>query len=163
MAWPGAVGYHGGMTSLLVHDKPMTLTDWLFDLVIAVGAFGFGCLQLTLAVNLLIPDEALRRLMGIDAMVPTAAAILAVAVTTLPLVLRRRCPWPTLLIVLVAYRLDIVIGSAYIRDAVIIAFLANETISIIENAGLMGIPIPPVIMRAIEVLKDKMESEGDQG
>ncbi len=103
MAWPGAVGYHGGMTSLLVHDKPMTLTDWLFDLVIAVGAFGFGCLQLTLAVNLLIPDEALRRLMGIDAMVPTAAAILAVAVTTLPLVLRRRCPWPTLLIVLVAW------------------------------------------------------------
>ena len=69
----------------------------------------------------------------------------------------------SLLIVLVAYRLDIVIGSAYIRDAVIIAFLANETISIIENAGLMGIPIPPVIMRAIEVLKDKMESEGDQG
>ena len=65
----------------------------------------------------------------------------------------------SLLIVLVAYRLDIVIGSAYIRDAVIIAFLANETISIIENAGLMGIPIPPVIMRAIEVLKDKMESE----
>ncbi len=69
----------------------------------------------------------------------------------------------SLLIVLVSYRLDIVIGSAYIRDAVIIAFLANETISIIENAGLMGIPIPPVIMRAIEVLKDKMESEGDQG
>ena len=69
----------------------------------------------------------------------------------------------SLLIVLVAYRLDIVIGSAYIRDAVIIAFLANETISIIENAGMMGIPIPPVIMRAIEVLKDKMESEGDQG
>ena len=69
----------------------------------------------------------------------------------------------SLLIVLVAYRLDIVIGSAYIRDAVIIAFLANETISIIENAGLMGIPIPPVIMRAIEVLKDKMESEGDLG
>ena len=69
----------------------------------------------------------------------------------------------SLLIVLVAYRLDIVIGSAYIRDAVIIAFLANETISIIENAGLMGIPIPPVIMRAIEVLIDNMESEGDQG
>ena len=81
----------------------MTLTDWLFDLVIAVGAFGFGCLQLTVAVNLLIPDEALRRLMGIDAMVPTPAAIMAVAVTTLPLVLRRRCPWPALLIVLTAW------------------------------------------------------------
>lgn len=69
----------------------------------------------------------------------------------------------SLLIVLVAYRLDIVIGSAYIRDAVIIAFIANETISIIENAGLMGIPIPSVIIRAIEILKNKEESEGDQG
>ena len=91
------------MTNLFIHDKPQTLTDWLFDLVIAAGAFGFGCLQLTMAVNLLIPDESLRRLMGIDAMVPTPAAILAVAVTTLPLVLRRRCPWPTLLIVLTAW------------------------------------------------------------
>ena len=68
----------------------------------------------------------------------------------------------SLLIVLVAYRLDIVIGSAYIRDAVIIAFIANETISIIENAGLMGIPIPAVITRAIEILKSKEESEDDQ-
>jgi len=66
----------------------------------------------------------------------------------------------TLLIVLVACRLDLVMGSSFIRDAVIIAFIANETISIIENAGLMGIPIPAVIMRAIEVLKNKAESEG---
>lgn len=33
----------------------------------------------------------------------------------------------TLLVVLVAYRLDLVIGLKYIRDAVIIAFIANET------------------------------------
>ena len=65
----------------------------------------------------------------------------------------------TLLVVLVAYRLDVVIGSNFIRDAVVIAFTANETISIIENAGLMGIPIPAVIMRAIEILKNKAESE----
>ena len=51
----------------------------------------------------------------------------------------------TLLIVLVACRLDVVMGSNFIKDAVVIAFLANETISIIENAGLMGITIPPVI------------------
>lgn len=65
----------------------------------------------------------------------------------------------TLLVVLVACRLDVVIGSNFIRDAVVIAFTANETISIIENAGLMGIPIPAVIMRAIEILKNKAESE----
>ncbi len=65
----------------------------------------------------------------------------------------------TLLVVLVACRLDLVMGSDFIRDAVVIAFVANETISIIENAGLMGIPIPAVITRAIEVLKNKSESK----
>jgi len=66
----------------------------------------------------------------------------------------------TLLVVLVACRLDLVMGSNFIRDAVVIAFIANETISIIENAGLMGIPIPAAIMKAIEILKNKAESEG---
>lgn len=65
----------------------------------------------------------------------------------------------TLLIVLVACRLDLVMGSSFIRDAVVIAFIANETISIVENAGLMGVPIPTVIKKAIEVLKNKAESE----
>ena len=66
-----------------------------------------------------------------------------------------------LLVVLVACRLDLVMGSNFIRDAVVIAFIANETISIIENAGLMGIPIPAAIMRAIDILKNKAESEGE--
>ena len=65
----------------------------------------------------------------------------------------------TLAVVLVACRLDMVMGSSFIRDAVVIAFTANEAISIVENAGLMGVPVPKVIMRAIEVLKNKAESE----
>ena len=67
-----------------------------------------------------------------------------------------------LLIVLVACRLDLVMGSSFIRDAVVIAFTANETISIIENAGLMGVPIPAVITRAIEVLKNKADPGGKE-
>lgn len=70
----------------------------------------------------------------------------------------------TLLVVLVACRLDLMMGSGFIRDAVIIAFVANETISIIENAGLMGIPVPAVITKAVEVLKKKNKSgEGQNG
>ena len=67
----------------------------------------------------------------------------------------RKCM--ALLFVLVAYRLDLVIGTNYIRDAVIIAFIANETISLVENAGLMGIPLPAVIIKAIDVLQKKTE------
>jgi len=71
----------------------------------------------------------------------------------------RKCM--TLIFVLVAYRLDLVIGTNYIRDAVIIAFIANETISLVENAGLMGVPLPAVITKAIDILQKKTESEGE--
>jgi toxin secretion/phage lysis holin len=65
----------------------------------------------------------------------------------------RKCM--TLLFVLIAYRLDLAIGTNYIRDAVIIGFMANELISIVENAGLMGLPLPGVLTKAIDVLKKK--------
>lgn len=63
----------------------------------------------------------------------------------------------TLLIVLIGCRLDILLGIMYIRDAIIIAFIINELLSIIENAGLMGVPIPKALENAIELLKDKSE------
>ena len=67
----------------------------------------------------------------------------------------RKCV--TLLMVLIACRLDMVLNTTFIRDCVVVAYIANETISIIENAGLMGIPIHSVIVKAIDVLKSKAE------
>lgn len=64
----------------------------------------------------------------------------------------------TLLFVLIAHQLDVVIGVAYIRDAVIIGFIANELISIVENAGLMGVPLPGVVKKAIDILTAKTEA-----
>lgn len=64
-----------------------------------------------------------------------------------------------LLLVLVAHRLDLAIGTAYVKDAVCIAFIANEAISILENAGLMGLPIPAGIINAIDILKQKHKDE----
>ncbi len=65
----------------------------------------------------------------------------------------------TLLIVLVACRLDAVMATSFVRDAVIIGFIANETISIIENAGLMGLPIPAALTKAVDILKQRSETE----
>ncbi len=67
----------------------------------------------------------------------------------------RKCM--TLLFVLIAYRLDLAIGVDYIRNAVIIGFMANELISIVENAGLMGLPLPDAINKAIDVLTEQKE------
>lgn len=62
------------------------------------------------------------------------------------------------LIVVVAHRIDIIVGSDYIRLAVIMAFCVSETISIMETAGLMGIlpeGVQKVLMKAIDILKNK--------
>lgn len=67
----------------------------------------------------------------------------------------------TLLIVLIACRLDLIMNTNFVRDAVVIGYIANETISIVENAGLMGLPIPSAITKAIEVLTKKNEKEGE--
>ena len=63
----------------------------------------------------------------------------------------------SLLVVLVAYRLDVTLGVNYIKTAVVIAFIANEAISIVENLGIMGVPLPSIITKAIDILKTKSE------
>lgn len=59
----------------------------------------------------------------------------------------------TLLIILVATQLDLLMGLDYIRYGAIIAYITIEVISIIENAGIMGVPIPKIIINAIDILK----------
>lgn len=64
----------------------------------------------------------------------------------------------TLLLVLLAVRLDLALDTTYIADAVVYAFMVNEALSIIENIGLMGVPLPKVITDAITLLNKKGES-----
>lgn len=82
----------------------------------------------------------------------------------------------TLLLIAVAVRMDILLGTTYIRDAVCISFCLNELLSIVENTSLMGdspqcgemsrsdrgdglrlgVPFPPAIKKAIDVLQTKV-------
>lgn len=71
----------------------------------------------------------------------------------------RKCV--TLLFVLIAHRLDVSLGTDYIRTATVVGFIANETISIVENTGLMGVPLPGVLTKAIEILKNKSDEGGE--
>lgn len=59
--------------------------------------------------------------------------------------------------ILIAARLDALIGTEYLRNAVCIGFIANEALSIIENAGLMGLPLPDKLKKSIDILKSKSE------
>jgi len=59
-------------------------------------------------------------------------------------------------IVAAAHLVDRALGDAHLfRDAAIFFFLANELLSVIENAGRIGVPIPPMLQRAVEVLRNK--------
>lgn len=58
-----------------------------------------------------------------------------------------------LLIVVVACRVDLLLDTNIIRDATCTGFCVNELVSITENAGLMGIPLPRKLVEAIEVLR----------
>lgn len=60
-----------------------------------------------------------------------------------------------LLMVVVAVRIDIMLGTTYIRDAVCIGFCVNELLSIMENTSLAGIPYPDVLKKALDVLQKK--------
>lgn len=63
----------------------------------------------------------------------------------------------TLLLVVVANLLDKQIGANYTRDAVCIFFIVNEAVSILENAALMGLPIPKWLTNALDVLQAKAD------
>ncbi len=65
-----------------------------------------------------------------------------------------------LALVAVGHQMDAVLGINYIRTALCVAFLTNEGMSILENAGLMGIPIPTALQNALDVLGKKEETDG---
>lgn len=60
-----------------------------------------------------------------------------------------------LFLVAVSTQLDIILGTAFIRDGTVIGFISMEGISIIENASLAGLPIPRVIKNALEIISKK--------
>ena len=65
----------------------------------------------------------------------------------------------TLVIVLIAHFVDLLIGTQYIRDAVVIAFIVNEIVSILENCALMGVPIPKVLLRGLDILRQQAKDD----
>ena len=67
----------------------------------------------------------------------------------------------SLLFVVIGVELQKMTGIVGIREGIIIALVVNELISIIENAGLMGIPVPDQLTKMIDILKTKGETSGE--
>ncbi|MEY8748642.1 holin family protein [Bacillales bacterium AN1005] len=66
--------------------------------------------------------------------------------------------------VAVGHLVDGILGDGHLfRDTVAFFYIANELLSITENGGKMGAPVPTVIKQAIEVLKGKGGNDNDKG
>lgn len=111
-------------------------------------------------------DSALATLvvfMGIDLVTGVVTAVMGKSKHSISGSLSSKAGWVglakkfcILLMVVVGVRIDILIGTNYIRDTVCISFCLNELLSIIENTTLMGIPFPPAFKKAIDVLQTKV-------
>lgn len=69
------------------------------------------------------------------------------------------------LLVAAATQADAIMGTnSAIREATIFFFIGNELLSLLENAGRMGIPLPSALTNAVEILggnSNKTSSEYD--
>lgn len=60
-----------------------------------------------------------------------------------------------LFIIVAIVQVGKVLNVDWLRNATIIGFISNEFISIVENAGLMGMRLPKPVFKAIDILNDK--------
>lgn len=58
------------------------------------------------------------------------------------------------LCIILAARLAELLNTPAIRDSSILFFICNETLSIVENLAIMGVPFPPIITNALDALNN---------
>lgn len=150
MAWVQALPYHGGMEKhneqtpapSAKRDEAPTPADfthavrrWLVDLAVAAGAFLFGWGQLMVtSSSIIIQDVALRQYLGTLSVTPTPQVVVALAVTVLPLLFRRRFPWGAFALSTAAF----LVAQSYFAG---ISYLAvGPTVALYTVAFQKGLP-----------------------
>jgi toxin secretion/phage lysis holin len=70
-----------------------------------------------------------------------------------------------MLVILVAVQLDKALGhgeGVMFRSAAEFFYIATEGLSIVENAGLLGVPIPRFLRQALEALREEHDGKKDE-
>lgn len=68
-----------------------------------------------------------------------------------------------LVVVMVAVQIDIATnqGGSYFKNIVCLMFIANEGLSILENTGNLGVPLPEALTKALKQIGNKAETENE--
>ena len=67
-----------------------------------------------------------------------------------------------LIIIVAATQMDIILQGVGIRTLVLMFYVATEFLSILENAAILGIPIPEKLKVALEQCRDKQDIKKDK-
>ena len=68
-----------------------------------------------------------------------------------------------MLVILVATQLDrvVTVGASTFKTMAVFYYISCEGLSVVENIGVLGVPLPPFLKNALEVLKTKNENMPD--
>ena len=69
-----------------------------------------------------------------------------------------------ILLVLVATMLDRAIGNDtfVFQSSLVLYYIANEGLSVLENAAILGVPFPDKLRKALETLREKDDKPPDE-
>lgn len=67
-----------------------------------------------------------------------------------------------LLVMMIAHRLDVLLGIDIVMGSAVFFYIANELLSVIENYGRLGLPIPERLKRIVLVLRDRAGEAEDK-
>lgn len=65
--------------------------------------------------------------------------------------------------VLLAHRMDVLMGLDVVMTGALYFYVANELVSIVENYGRLGLPLPSGVRNVIAVLKDRSDNSPPKG
>ena len=65
------------------------------------------------------------------------------------------------LVIIIAHRADVLLGTNYVMGGAVYFYIANELLSITENYGRAGLPLPDTLRRLVTVLRERGGADGD--
>lgn len=124
----------------------------------ALGGWDAGAIALVVAMGM---DYLLGIFMGLAGKSPKSTNGGLASNIMFTGLLKKICE---LLIVWLMVVIEPVLGVDFLRDAAVTGYLVTETLSIVENMAVLGVPMPDIVTKALDLMRAKDSSaSNDKG